>query len=348
MTNCLLCKIELEPSMIDGLFNHPEREDCLVSVTDHFGIAVDSEASEELLQQDVPASDFLEELDIKLFPPVEDALMKIFGKYGIERLGGASTGFGWTAFSTYQRCPYLFRRRYVEPINTVNLLPATEPEARAVGTVIHSLLAVYYTRMIDESYPLTPELLRDEMLQRANPEFINEGWRVFLAYSLYYQDENIMPLAVEYDLRDPRTKESCRFDLIAFFPESHADRAAGTYNVEHKSAGRFDDATLNGWGNDGEVLGQQMLWERMKLGLRFGQLKGTIVNILGKQKEPKFHRTTVAPETWQTIQHARDLKKWEAYVGVARATNVWPRARGNCIGRWGKCDLFEFCMTSND
>jgi hypothetical protein len=300
------------------------------------------------MSPDVGTTDFFEELDIRLFPFVEEVLLNVFASYGIPRLGGASTGQGWTSFSIWQRCKYLYKRRYIEPLQTDIMIPGLEPPARAIGTVIHAMLAVYYSRMIIPDYPLTPELLRDEMLKAANPEYVNEGYRVFFAYALYYKDEEIQPLAIEYDLRDPRSNESCRFDLIAFFPKAQSDRLPGTYNVEHKSTERFDDTMLNGWANDGEVLGQMMLWERLKLHLRFGKLRGTIVNILGKQKEPKFHRTTVAPETFQIDQHRADLRQHKADIHMARVTNVYPRSRGNCIGRFGKCDLYDACATNND
>lgn len=355
-STCFLCSEPLE-AVEAGIQKHPASETCLVEYTDGFGVALDEQVIANFTHDGKPPdeteehpspNEFFSELDIRTFPYVEEVLLKIFAKYGIQRLGGVSTGRGWSAFNTFQRCRYLYKRRYLTPVETIDAR-VDEPEARAVGTIIHSLLAVYYTRMIEESYPLTPQLLRDEMLSgNANPDFVNEGYRVFNAYGLYYQSEEIMPLAVEYDLKDPRTGESCRYDLIAFFPKNQNDRLAGTYNVEHKSSSRFDDIALNGWANDGEILGQTMLWDRLKLGLRFGPLRGTIVNILGKQKDPKFHRTTVPPETWQKAQHARDLKFWEAEIQHAKAVNYFPRSRAACIDRFGKCDLYDHCSGESD
>jgi hypothetical protein len=342
---CFLCGETLEPIPGRNFQTHPEREDCLVRLTDQHGIAVDEVP--EIVRREEPTNDFFEELDIKMFPFVEDALRDIFAKYGLARLGGVSTGRGWSSFSTWQLCRYLYKRRYVEPLHGNSIMPIAEPEARAIGTVIHALLAVYYTRMIVPDYPLTPELLRDELVVKANPEFIHEGWRVFLAYALYYQGENIAPLAIEHDLRDPRTNESCRFDLIAYFAESTYELRAGTYILEHKSSGRFDQATLN-WANDGEVIGQVMLWKRLRLDLRYGELKGVIVNILGKQKEPKMHRVIVSPSMWQVDQHVSDLKQNEAEIQVAKATGRFPRSRASCIHRYGLCDLYDHCCTTED
>lgn len=345
---CYLCGEQLETA--DGGYQvHPDVETCLVRYTDEYGVPLDEEpVIAEAPEKDEVEGGFFAELDITLFPYIEIVIAEVFANHGVDRLGGVSTGRGWSVFSTFQRCKYLYYRKYIEPIQAAVVIPGFEPKARAVGTMVHSLLAIYYSRMIMPDYPLTPERLRDECLKKGDPEIIHEGWRVFLSYALFYQGEDIRPLAVEFDLRDPRTNESCRFDLIAYFPEAHADRAAGTYNIEHKTSERFDDATLNGWANDGEVLGQMMLWKRMKLHLRFGELRGTIVNILGKQKECKFHRTLVGPETFQIAQHERDLRHGRAEMDMYRSLGYWPRSRANCIARWGKCDLYDVCATIDE
>ncbi len=197
--------------------------------------------------------------------------------------------------------------------------------------------------MTREYASLTPEHLYDRLRMKANPEFVAEAWRVYSAYQLYYRDEPIKPLAIEHDLRDPRTGESCRYDLIAFLDRELPGYLPGTYIVEHKTASRFDYDTLEGWANDGEVLGQVMLWQRLGLDKRFGELKGVMVNLLGKQKEPKFHRTLVAPSTWQVEQHKKDLPRWDALISLCRSANNFPRARAGCIGRYGRCDSYDHC-----
>jgi hypothetical protein len=336
---CFLCGRKLKPISFDRQ-QHPKADDCLVRVTDSFGIATKDIPT---VKVDVPIDDD-DPGDIRMFPFVEEVLDQIFKDAGVKRLGGVSSGRGWSSISTFQRCPYLWKRRYIDPLRAT-FLPGIEPPARAIGTLIHTFLAILYYRMQIEDYPLMGEFVRGELLKKANPDFVHEAWRVYTSYTWFYQGENIQPLAVEYDLKDPRSGESCRYDLIAFFPEAISDRPSGTWIVEHKSSDRFDDVTLNGWANEGEILGQVMLWERLGLDLRFGTLQGVIVNILGKQKEPKFHRTTVAPQSWQKGQHASDLKEWEAKIHTAIATDRFPRSRAGCIGRFGKCDLFDYCAS---
>lgn len=345
-STCLLCERQLSPMPGTDYQQHPKAEDCYVKITDRFGIAIDCDAAKPVEVLEVVAEP-PEDFEIRIFPFVEEVLQEIFDARNLKRLGGASSGRGWTSFSYYQRCPYLWYRRYIKPLEHRPIV-ITEPASRAIGTLIHTFLAIYYTRMIVPDYPLTPNVVRDELLLKANPDYVHEGWRVFCAYALYRQFDNIQPLAIEYDLRDPRTGESCRYDLIAFFPEDFGELLAGTYILEHKSTDRFDDNSLNGWANDGECLGQVMLWQRLGLDNRFGPLKGLIVNLLGKQKEPKFHRTLVAPQSWQIIQHRNDLKRWEGFIQLASGLDNFPRSRGNCIGRYGKCDLYDYCSSTEE
>jgi intein/homing endonuclease len=223
-TNCLLCDAPLEPSDDDNQ-THPETDDCLVRLTDSWGVAID-----ESIDCTMPPSEPFQ-LNLAIFPFMDEVLGEIFAHAGVPRLGGQSTGMGWSNVSTFQRCPFLWKEKYLLKKKPTMLV---ESPALAVGTLIHVFLAVHYTRMIDAHYPLTPEDIYDQTKCKANPQFVEDAWRVFTAYRIFYNSENIQPLAIEHDLKDPRTGESCRFDLIAYFPESIAGRPAGTAIVEHK------------------------------------------------------------------------------------------------------------------
>jgi len=337
-TTCLLCDAELE-ALPDGLQKHPEVGDCDVRLTDAWGVAVPVPETNGV-EHDPPQT-----IDIKMFPLVDEVLDAIFGERGLRRLGGMSSGKGWSMFTTYQRCPYLYQQKYLRDRKPPMFV---ESPSLAIGTLVHVFLAVFYARMVIGDYPFTPEEICDRTKAKANPEFVDEAWRVFSAYRAFYSIEKILPLAIEYDLRDPRTGESCRFDLIAYFEESIAGRPPGTYVMEHKTASRFDQDTLEGWVVDGEVLGQVALWERLGLDLRFGKLRGVIVNLLGKHKVPQFHRTLVAPESWQIKSHLDDLKRWEGLIQLSKSTGSFPRARTGCIGRYGRCSFFDSCATGEE
>ena len=339
-----------EPYQGQGLYQHPDVEDCLVRVTDGYGAYIDEATIVETPEhRDRRAFGVINgEIVINAFTFIDDIMANFFFDHGMPRLGGASTGRGWTSFSIFQKCPYLWKHRYrggVGEVETIHI----EPMARSVGTLLHSFLALHYAAKI-EGHPvaelgLTPDMLKTYAIAKGgNPAFILEAWRVWVGYRLYYKFEDGQPLAVEQDLVDPRTGESTRFDTIMFYENDAPNRLAGTWIVEHKSASRFDQPTLYGWANDGEVIGQVALWKRLGLDRRYGPLQGVIVNILGKQpKEPKFHRTHVRPFDWQIEQHLRDLAIWEGKIQLAISSNSFPRARQSCIGRYGLCDLFEHC-----
>ena len=113
--------------------------------------------------------------------------------------------------------------------------------------------------------------------------------------------------------------------------------------ITHNSHARFTADVLEGYRNDGEILGQIMIWKRAKLDKKYGKLRGTIVNIVGKQKIIQFHRTIIPAQRWHVTQHMEDLKMWSALQQMYAATDVWPKARANCVGRWGMCEFFDHC-----
>lgn len=340
---CILCLRKLKPiAEVPGYQKHPAVDDCLATIADAWGVPVEG------LPDSEPTADPEAFIDMRQFPFVDDVLAEFFGGHGLPRLGGQSTGRGWSNFSLFQRCPYLWAARYYPVVvQERRVLLGYEAPPLAIGTMIHVFLALYYAALRPESpySRITPTQCYEALMAKANPEYVQEAWRVFTAYRLYYQGEEILPLAIEHDLVDPRTGESCRFDMIAFFEQAVHGRPPGTYVIEHKSTSVFSQDNLDGWANDGEILGQVALWKRLGLDKRFGELQGVIVNILGKQKEPRFHRTIVAPTSFLIDQHLEDLRQWEGLIQHACATRIFPRARANCIHRHGRCDMWEHCVT---
>jgi intein/homing endonuclease len=118
--------------------------------------------------------------------------------------------------------------------------------------------------------------------------------------------------------------------------------------ITHNTASRFDATVTDGWRNDGEVIGQMMLWESSGMLAKYGECQGVIVNMLGKQKIPQFTRIIVPPQAWQLDSHARELKIWRAMEAMNAATNTWPRSRANCVTKFGFCDFFEECANQSD
>jgi hypothetical protein len=267
---------------------------------------------------------------------LDDVLSAVFHQYGLERLGGAS-GRGWSSHATFQKCPYYFKLRMLDGHR------GNPSAALETGSAFHTFMALHYTWMVDENLQLSPEVMKQALLDGgANVESVLGAWRIYQNYVDYYESDYIYPLGVEQWAEDP-DGNTCRYDLIARIDTAQAGVVPGTWIVEHKTASRFDAASIDGWRNDGEILGQIMVWKRAKLDKKYGKLRGVIVNIAGKQKTPQFHRTIVPAQAWHVRQHTDDLKVWSAIQRVCEATGTWPRSRANCITRYGLCEMFDLC-----
>lgn len=357
-TTCILCGTKLSPTTADGILLHHKISNqsigCQVVLTDELGVSIDDRyelIAGTIYEREEPAPPDPDVIvAFEQYTPFEKALEAVFAHFGVERLGGASGDRGWSAVSAYQRCPYLWFKTYVaHQVPNGNELVLSEPLGLAIGSIVHTFLAVHYQKRINARYPLTPELVRKYLDENAvNPAFVTESWRLFSAYRLYYKNEPLQPLAIEHHVVDPRSKESCRYDAIVEILENGQGYEPGTWIMDHKTTLMFDRATLEGWPNDGTVIQQVMLWHRLGLHRRWGELKGVIVNLIGKQKIPGMHRAFVSPLRWQIDQQAADLRVWDAQKKLALATSSFPRSRANCVNRYGMCRLFDHCATGEE
>ncbi len=286
--------------------------------------------------------------------PLDDALEGFFEEAGVPRPGGPS-GKGWSSRSELQACPYRYYLQRVAPPRLAAriLADARKSPALEIGSLFHQLLAHHYLARLpgkDQEFWLKLTEESDTFLQYlrekgVSGEVIQEARRLYEAYTMRYESDYLRPVAVEARFEDDHGL-SCRFDLLAEVIDNPLGIPKGLWNVEHKTCSRFDDATLTGWQSDGEILGQMLVFDRLKLHRRFGPLQGVIVNLISKTKVPGFHRTFVPIRKKALRQHAKDLKVFEAVENVYRATGTWPRSRAACIGRYGKCQFFDHCATS--
>lgn len=276
---------------------------------------------------------------------MEKAIEAVFAEYNVPKLGGAS-GKGWSWYSTMQKCWHLYKRKFVDGDR---YKPGIAGPALEVGVLLHALLAVYYSQWITDGYPLSPLALYEGVMKMgALPDRVGNAWRLMEAYETRYEQDYFRPLAVEEWAADPVTGNSCRYDAIVDVTEPPLGMTPGTYICEHKTASRFDATVTDGWRNDGEVIGQMMLWEPSGMREKYGECQGVIVNMLGKQKIPQFTRIIVPPQSWQLDSHAQELKIWRAMESMNAATNTWPRSRANCVTKFGFCDYFEQCAHQSD
>jgi len=366
MPTCILCSEALSQSSHDLLWLHPESDQCLVRITDSHGVSVDARfevdadgtiwdthpAPSVTPRQEIVAA--FKQFGGNLFTSFDTAVNDLFDAHGLPRLGGASGDSGWSAYSTLQKCPYLYKRKYIdkrpdpyapaESDDTKNSAPALE-----IGSMVHLYLACFYQLQIDDKYPLTANLCHEYFCERGvNPESTEMAKKVYDGYLVEYADEPLRPLAVEYLNVDPHTKSSCRYDLIVEVTEHTTNYPKGVYNMDHKIMSKADYATMNGWFNNGEIIGQMMLYQKNRLDLRFGPLAGSLINLGFKTKVPKFHRVYVPVKEWQLEAHAKDLAYWSAQRSTYRSLGVWPRARNSCQAVYGLCSEFDWCSSDSN
>lgn len=251
------------------------------------------------------------------------------------------SGLGWSYWSTLQRCPREFYLTYVKPVDTESL---GKPYPLEIGSYYHAFQAL----SLSEDPVPTPTALRKFLFKhKANPETVGEAWRVFEAYLSYYGESDYLePLAIEYTAHHKRSNFSCRYDLIARVSNRNHDLIQqGVYIVERKTAAAFTVDVIDGWDLDGEVLGQMLLWDRCGLSKKFGPLRGVIVDIVGKQKEPKFHRTVVSKDSFRVRRHLQALNHMKAERDRYVKLKKWPMYTANCIRRYGRCPLYDVCRS---
>lgn len=278
--------------------------------------------------------------------PLDAALWQASLNLGLRFTVTGGSGYGWSRYSTLQKCPYKYYLRYVKKVPREGSAPAP----LEIGACFHAFMAMYYQRIYDlttghEKPTQEPGTLFDLLLDyKADATRVQEAWRLFEAYANFYESNGdyIEPLAVEVHAQDKKGPSTCRYDLIAHVSDD-APIPPGIWVVEHKSASRLDRGNQEGWHLDGEIIGQISLWNSSGMKRRFGPLQGVIVNLAIKTKWPKFHREIVAPPIKHARRQTKDLKVWRGMTGVFEATNTWPRSLAACWGRYGPCEFFDHC-----
>lgn len=348
---CLICRAACNRTSDPTIYLHPESP-CAIRVVNEYGAS--SDGTYERIGDDVfmrePDPDLL--MGHQLFTPVDVALHDIFLQASVPPLGGTSGVEGWSSISEYQRCPYSWARSHVPGFAPPphQGVPMSDRMGKGAGSVVHALLAVHYQLKITPRYPLTPKKVIEGLHARSiNNAILDEAKRLFSAYSIYYRTESLQPLWPERLFISPTSRRSCRVDLGVLETNGEHGHPEGLYLMDHKTAQRFDDVTLTGWHNDGGIIQQadifQECWAQDKELQKHGPLRGVIVNLIGKQKEPDFHRAFVHPDYFQVDAHRQEAPYWQAARNLALATRHFPRARAGCKTQFGKCSHWDHCLT---
>lgn len=178
-----------------------------------------------------------------------------------------------------------------------------------------------------------------------------EAERIFDAHTNFYGggQEDTIPLAVEWFAEHPLLGYTCRYDMIVRLGEDDPFVRAGHFEagavcvIEHKSARWLSEWARENWFLDGEILGQALLWKASGCEHLFGPLAGILVDIVTKEKVPKFERVLVPPNPITTAAFEQSIRWQHGEIALWRAANYFPRRLTACW-RFGKpCGLLQKC-----
>ncbi len=138
-------------------------------------------------------------------------------------------------------------------------------------------------------------------------------------------------------------------DLVFRVEKPHENLLPGVFCVNHKTASDNGMVTREQWKNDGQILGEIDLYERLGYHKKWGQLRGACINLIIKTKSPQYTRSYVYPARGILRDHRKGLKIWSAAMDMAEATGIYPRARAACVTKFrGFCELHEHCAGADE
>lgn len=261
----------------------------------------------------------------------------------LDRKGGG-TPYGWHTFATRFQCWYKYHLsehlkvdRFYSP-------------ALAVGTLLHEILATWYSTPLNKDPSAQIENMIDLCRNNGYEKAVEETLRLMEAYLYYWQpngkvirdskgvisrpDDFFAPdteiVAVEEMLQtDTPFNYTCRMDLAI-------KRRDEIWVVDHKTARALDDSVTD-WALQGEILG--LLWLAHK---RWGsQVKGLIINLIVKTKVPKFERLVFRSRPRNIEMHVNAIKALLEMQPIAEKLG-WPRNFTACNSGY-RCAYFDLC-----
>lgn len=265
----------------------------------------------------------------------------------LESLGrkGGGTPYGWSKHATRFQC--WFKYHLSEHLK----IDRFYSPALAVGTLLHEILATWYSTPLGQECEEPIERMLAVCRENGYEKAVDEVMRLAEAYLYYWQPrgkliknskgtiisrpddffaEGTEIVAVEEMLQtDDPFDYTCRMDLAIRRPD-------GIWVVDHKTARALDNGVTD-WALQGEILG--LLWLAQK---KWGdEVKGLIINLITKTKEPKFERLSFRLRPRNVKMHIDAIQALLEFQPIAERRG-WPRNLASCNGLY-RCQYFEFC-----
>ena len=277
--------------------------------------------------------------------------------------------WSWHTLSHLLVCPRRFQLAVLG-----QMVPGTAAQPLQIGIAVHTGMEVFWRRVMweDRNWRLDPpwRTLPGE-LDKVVTAAATDAAKVTAADPRVGADERLIalrvlsnfayeaarslvakwrPLWIEgglaVDLKDVAHAGSgvsipweARPDLIVV---EEGDLAhSGVWVVDHKTASRAVASELMAYRMDGQVLGNILA---ARLG-GFPEVRGFIVNMLGKSAAPSFYHGYVTPGEALLREFADEVGRREGEFVGRMATDSWPRAfhRGACVDQYGSCAYYGPC-----
>jgi len=262
--------------------------------------------------------------------------------------------------STYYRRLQLCPREHLLA-NKVHWERLPRADALDIGLLWHGCKETYRKSLMaiqnGHYRPSTPEQDAFYFLQRFRDA---KGWDAFYdcvsrmleAYFTRWQSHNEWHyIAVEWSCgwtkaSHPEIVAQLGFEITTRLDAVVIDHsfAPVVRHIETKSARALDPVTVQGYGQDDQILGQAFLakhavdWQA----LGYPPYVGGIVDITTKAKEPKCERLPVAPDSDQLGAWMQSKRYWYWQEQQYEAYG-YPKNYANCTRRFGRCQFFDYC-----
>lgn len=268
---------------------------------------------------------------------VREALDRVKEEMGIPNPGMPAKAPGWSSLQRFLRCSEEYRLYYLVKENRGIVDQGTGYQQ--LGIIVHDFLAEHY-----RNGPDRVREFKDKLIDLpSHVESFLEAWRIYEGYRDEYmfdwwKKEDVFAVEEWGVLQNPTFLT--RVDLIIKLKKNAIPGfAEGYYIVDHKTASKFDYASLNCWYHDVEIITQQMAWYD-KI-----DLKGTIINLVGKQKKQKFERPMVHCMTEKFDWCKEFLKEKIGQMQLYKSTDhYWEKNPQGCVDRkYGVCGFYSTC-----
>jgi hypothetical protein len=281
--------------------------------------------------------------------------------------GPSEGGISWHTLELFKICPY---KAYLNKV--LGLRRKTRQHALEFGSLFHAVMFMHRSTAAQRTYDPC-----QAVVNAGGADLAGDVWKLCHAFLTRYAPEEsrrwayralennaVMWMPDEKIVgKRRRLPLSCRHDSIVYLKNSDDEpwpgagpMADGVWIEDLKTAGKNRYELTKAFGMDGQFLMNGLIFRNSDEIERFGPLRGVIVSIAFKHKDPSPDRSCVRlevpmqPHFIDSFYH-RDLKPAvlafaeKLYHPESEDAKRWPlnRCLGACRGPYGLCPYFDLC-----